>query len=290
MQWYNVMLVCWMCKRSRQVKFKRGGNSMARTIQGVIDLIIASVSGAPQEGSVDTFKCGDPTREVKGIVTTFTATLDALRKAVELGANLVITHEPTFYDHQDSTYWLEDDPIYRAKRDFIEQNGLTIWRFHDYWHMHQPDGILTGMLKVLGWESYQHSDQGGLLLTPPLSVATLAAILKEKLALASIRVVGNAQQQCERIGLLVGAIGGEFQIKAFHLWDVDLVICGETVEWQTCEYVRDAVAMGYNKALIIVGHAKSEEEGMRYLAEWLQPKIAEIPITYVAVGDPIITL
>jgi hypothetical protein len=48
--------------------------------------------------------------------------------------------------------------------------------------------------------------------------------------------------------------------------------------------------MGYNKALVIVGHANSEEEGMRYLATWLQPKVAEVPITFVTAGDPVTTL
>jgi putative NIF3 family GTP cyclohydrolase 1 type 2 len=90
--------------------------------------------------------------------------------------------------------------------------------------------------------------------------------------------------------MLVGSIGGDRQIQAFHQGNLDAVICGETCEWQTCEYVRDAVAMGYNKALVIVGHATSEEEGMRYLATWLQPKVAEVPITFVAAGDPVTTL
>jgi putative NIF3 family GTP cyclohydrolase 1 type 2 len=263
---------------------------MKRTIQNVIDLIIASVPGAPQEDSVDVFKCGDPAQEVTGIITTFTASMHVLRKAVELGANLVITHEPTFYEHREQTDWMADDPIVQAKREFIAQNHLAIWRFHDYWHMHQPDGILTGMLKVLGWEAYQQPERWGALVIPGMTLATLVATLKEQLALSTVRVVGEPQQRCERIGMLVGSIGGDRQIQAFHQGNLDAVICGETCEWQTCEYVRDAVAMGYNKALVIVGHATSEEEGMRYLATWLQPKVAEVPITFVAAGDPVTTL
>ena len=263
---------------------------MSRTIQNVVDLIIAAVPEAPQKDSVDTFKCGDPTQEVTGIVTTFTANMNVLRKAVEQGANLIITHEPTFYEHQDRTYWLADDPIYQAKRDFVEQNKLTIWRFHDYWHMHQRDGIITGMVRALGWDSYQQPDNNALFIMPENTLAQLAAMLKEKLVLPTLRIVGEPQQRCERVALLVGAIGGETQIYLFHYFNADVVICGETVEWQTCEYVRDAIALGYNKALVIVGHAKSEEEGMRYLVEWLQPKVPEIPMTYCAVGDPIRTI
>ena len=41
--------------------------------------------------------------------------------------------------------------------------------------------------------------------------------------------------------------------------------------WDTTEYVRDAIAMGQPKALVMIGHEKSEEAGMKYLREslWL---------------------
>ena len=263
---------------------------MPRTIQNVIDTIIAAVPGAPFEDSVDVFKSGDPAQEVTGIITTFTANMHVLRKTVALGANLVITHEPTFYEHREQTDWMADDPILQAKREFIAQNKLTIWRFHDYWHRHQPDGIVTGMLKALGWEAYQPSEHWGPLVIPGMTLGALVATLKTQLAMSSVRVIGELQQPCERIGLLVGFSGGDQQIRAFHRWNLDVVICGETSEWQTCEYVRDAMAMGCNKALVVIGHANSEEEGMRYLTTWLQPKFAEVPITFVAAGDPITTL
>ena len=52
------------------------------------------------------------------------------------GFNLIITHEPTFYDHYDKTDALaaEGDPVYAAKAALIKKQGLVIWRFHDYWH------------------------------------------------------------------------------------------------------------------------------------------------------------
>ncbi|GCE14823.1 Nif3-like dinuclear metal center hexameric protein [Tengunoibacter tsumagoiensis] len=263
---------------------------MGRTIQDVIDRIISAVPGAPQEDSVDTLKSGDPQQEVTGIVTTFTATMGVLRRAVELNANLIITHEPTFYDHHDCTDWLQNDSVYQAKRDFIARHNLALWRFHDYWHMYQPDGIITGMVKALGWEAYRQPEPSALLIIPGMTVAQVVATVKERLALPTLRVVGSPEQSCERIALLMGAWGKEKQFQAFIDWKVDAVICGETVEWATCEYVRDAIALGENKSLVIVGHAKSEEEGMHYLVEWLQPQLPNIPLTYLAVGDPVTTL
>ncbi|QBD74618.1 NGG1p interacting factor NIF3 [Ktedonosporobacter rubrisoli] len=264
---------------------------MSTTIQDIIDSMIEAVPGAPRVDSVDTVKCGDPAQPVTGIVTTFTATMDVLRQAVQLGANLIITHEPTFYDHRDHTDWLGDDPVYQRKRDFLEQNQLAIWRYHDYWHMQRPDGIITGLLRQLGWEQYYQPDQRVLAIIPEMTLETLVAHLKEKLAMPTVRIVGNPQQSCQRLGLMVGAAGGTRQIEVFQKLDVDVLLCGETIEWQTCEYVRDANALGYNKALVILGHAKSEEDGMRYLADWLRSRVpATIPITYIAVGNPTLAI
>ena len=50
---------------------------------------------------VDTFKAGDPATIVTGVVTTSMATLAVLQKAVQAGANLVITAAPTFYSRTD---------------------------------------------------------------------------------------------------------------------------------------------------------------------------------------------
>ena len=37
---------------------------------------------------------------------------------------MVITHEPTFYSHEDKTDALKDDPTYRFKQEFLDR---TTW-------------------------------------------------------------------------------------------------------------------------------------------------------------------
>src|SRR5688572_5552323 len=107
---------------------------MTLTIQQAIDAIIADVPGAPFPDTVDTVKIGDPTQLLAGIAITFLASYQVIQQAAQLGANLIITHEPTFYGHLDDTDWLKEDPVYAAKRQLIEQHNLVIWRFHDYLH------------------------------------------------------------------------------------------------------------------------------------------------------------
>ncbi len=259
---------------------------MTRTIQSVIDTILQSIPGAPLADTVDTFKSGDPAQPVTGIVTTFLASYAVIQRAAELGANLIITHEPTFYNHLDETDWIKDDPVYQAKRALLDAHGIVVWRFHDHWHMHQPDGIMSGVVRAMGWEAYLPDATMPLFTLPETTVGALAAELKAKLGVAMLRVVGDLAMPCRRVGLMVGAAGGTWQIGFLGGQSMDVLVTGEIHEWETCEYVRDAIAQGRKLALIVVGHANSEEPGMAYLVEWLRERVPGVPVTHVPVGDP----
>jgi putative NIF3 family GTP cyclohydrolase 1 type 2 len=91
---------------------------------------------------------------------------------------------------------------------------------------------------------------------------------------------------CEKVGLLVGAYGGERHIQMLRQPDIDVLVCGEINEWESNEYVRDAVQFGQRKALVVIGHAASEEPGMREITPWLQARLPEIPMTFIPVGQP----
>jgi hypothetical protein len=90
--------------------------AVAQTITAAeaIQRIRQRYAAAPPN-QIDTIKAGDPTTPVTGIATTFLDTMDVLRQASSHGTNLVITHEPTFYNHLDDTAFFADDPVYREK-------------------------------------------------------------------------------------------------------------------------------------------------------------------------------
>jgi hypothetical protein len=98
------------------------------TAQQIIARIQAQLAGqgiAWREGGRDTFKAGKPETSVRGIATTGMSTFDVLRRAAADGRNLVITHEPTFYNDRDVTTTLESDPVYLAKQRFIAAHDLV---------------------------------------------------------------------------------------------------------------------------------------------------------------------
>ncbi|MFN8448087.1 MAG: Nif3-like dinuclear metal center hexameric protein [Anaerolineae bacterium] len=255
------------------------------TVQAMIDKILTAIPGAPFAETVDTIKAGDPAQEVTGVVTTFLATCEVLQQAVDAGANFIITHESPYYIHQALPAWLADDPVYRTKWQFIADHRLVIWRFHDYWHRHQPDGILTGVAQALGWSGYADPDRRNVFELPTMPFSDLVAQVDERLGCRRTMTVGRPDMPCSKIALLVGFPGSEWQITALR-GDVDVLVTGELHEWETSEYVRDAIYQGLSKALIVTGHQVSEEAGMAYLVDWLRPRFPGVPITHIPSGDP----
>ncbi len=255
------------------------------TVQQVMNLILKSIPNAPFEKTVDTIKAGSPDQKVTGIVTTMFATDEVIEKAVKLGANFIIAHEPTFYNHTDDTKWLQDNEVYRYKRDLLKKHSMTVWRFHDYIHAHKPDGVIIGVLTKMGWEKYYNPDNPTAITLPPASFKTIVQLVKTKLEIPHVKVIGDVSQLCSRIVLAPGAAGGTRQIEALQKEKPDVMICGELNEWETSEYVRDLRYMGLKTSLIVLGHIVSEEPGLEWLEKWLQPQIPGIKVTHIPSND-----
>ncbi len=258
------------------------------TAQQVIERIQNHVGIAWTTPTVDTFKAGDPNTPVTGIAVTMMATLDVLERAAASGNNLIITHEPTFYNPQDETAPLQrqSDTVLSEKEAFIRDHHLVIWRFHDHWHRRRPDGILLGMVHALGWEAFQNTAEPQLFTLPETTVADLAANLKRKLGVSVLRVVGDPEMKITKVAMLPGAAGSDSQEKLLERNDVQVLVIGETREWETVEYVADAVTEHKQKALIILSHIPSEQAGMEECARWLKTFITEVPIKFVATDQP----
>ena len=257
------------------------------TARQVVEEIKKHVGVAWRAETVDTFKAGDPDTAVTGIAVTMMATMDVLQRAAERGDNLVITHEPTFYDHTDKPEGIsESDAVWKEKRDFIAKHGLVVWRFHDHWHERKPDGILLGMVKALGWEKYQSAENAYLFSLPGMSLGRLAAEIAKKLDSPVVRVVGDSEMKVTKIAFSPGAGGAEGEIKALERDDVEVLLVGETREWETVEYAADAVSEGRRKALIVIGHVPSEQAGMEECARWLKTFVKDVKVEFAETKQP----
>src|SRR5205823_5904688 len=179
-----------------------------------------------------------------------------LQRAVANRQNLVITHEPTFYNHLDQPQGMdENDAVWKEKRAFIEKNGLVVWRFHDHWHLRKPDGILAGMVKALDWEKYQGAENPHLFTVPETTLEKLAADVAKRLNTPVLRAVGNPEMKVTRLALSPGSAGFERETHALEMDNVEVLLVGETREWETVEYAADAVKEGKRKALMVIWQA-----------------------------------
>jgi putative NIF3 family GTP cyclohydrolase 1 type 2 len=244
-----------------------------------------------QKETVDTYKAGNPDTAVTGIAVTMMATMDVLQRASAKGLNFVITHEPTFYAHLDQPEGMpESDPVWAEKRAFIEKHGMVVWRFHDHWHMRKPDGIEAGMVRALGWEKFQKSDNQYLFVLPETTVKKLAEEVAKKLDSPVVRVVGEPEMKVTRVGFSPGAAGFPNETHALEREDVQVLLVGETREWETVEYAADAMTQGRKKALIVIGHIPSEQAGMDECARWLKGFVKDVPVEFVPAKQPFWTV
>jgi putative NIF3 family GTP cyclohydrolase 1 type 2 len=262
-----------------------GDAPKAYTVQQIIDLILKEGNLKPIPDTVDTIKSGSPDQTVTGIVTTMFATATVIEQAAKLKANFIIAHEPTFYNHRDDLDWIKGNEVVKKKQALLEKHKIAVWRFHDYCHSLKPDAIRYGMVKKAGWVQYYKNESPALTI-PALTLGDLVKHLKNKLGIQKLRVVGDLSQQCSKLAIMPGAAGGQRQVSTAEAERPDVLIVGETPEWEGVEYARDGRLLGSKMALIVLGHAVSEEPGMEYFVEWLQPKLGALKVTHVASGDP----
>jgi putative NIF3 family GTP cyclohydrolase 1 type 2 len=257
------------------------------TAGAVIERIKKNVGVPWREKTVDNLLTGSPDTPVLGIATTMMATLDVVERCVAQGKNMIVTHETPFYLHQDVTDDIKDDAVLQYKLDFCKKHDVAIFHFHDHWHAHHPDGIAQGMVDQLGWQKNVNvPDDPKKLTFDGVPLAKFVSDMSRRLNAKTIRVVGDPRLPVKRVQTSWGYCGREGGIKIFSQPDVDVLICGETREWELVEYCQDSIRMGNKKALIVVGHVLSEQGGMILCRDWLKPFVPEVPVEFVAAMEP----
>jgi hypothetical protein len=217
-----------------------------------------------------------------------------LRQAVQAGASLIITAEPTFYSKTDTPTGSggrrggpppAPDAILKAKNEFIEKNGLTVWRFSDHWRQRKPNPFAIGLTDKMNWSRFRLGDDPARITVPATTLTALASDIKKNLnARGGIRVIGDPQLKVQNVGLLPGTTPIQDALRL--LPSVDALIAGEVREWESVEYARDKVTAGDKKSLILVGRVVSEDPGMNVCAHWLKTIVPEVRTTWLPVGDP----
>lgn len=231
----------------------------------------------------DTIKSGTPDRKIRKVAVTMTATADLIREVQAWGADLLIVHEPTFYDHFEQK--LENDPVTRAKEELLAKTDMVVWRYHDHPHNKKKDMIGEGTVRMLGFEGKWINRAWAInrfLLNEPLSPREIENRFRKN-GCEHVRICGNIDTPCRMISLCLGTPAGVFE--ELRDPEVEIVLSGESCEWMLGEYARDAAELGFNKSLMIIGHNPSEKGGMILLAELIKKEFPELETKYFECGE-----
>ncbi|GAA1981145.1 hypothetical protein GCM10009718_17700 [Isoptericola halotolerans] len=239
--------------------------------------------------TVDGLVAGDPSAVVRGVAVTTLASLEVLDRAVAVGANVVVTHEPLFYDHQGAAtadLVRESDPVHAAKAALVAEHGLVVWRMHDAWHDRRPDGIDDGTARALGWTLDPQGAATGVAWcdVPTTTVGALARHVADTLGSTQTRYVGDPHRTVRRVGLDLGFRGFARNRALLGSAGIDAVVVGEAHEWETVSYATDRARLG-GAGLVVAGHLPSEQAGMRLFADELRAVVPGLPVAFLPTPD-----
>lgn len=210
---------------------------------------------------------GNPVAEVTSVACALDATLAALRKTQELGANVLLTHHPVYISAPDaftpaaSLRPMSGAVVYEAAR-----LGISIISLHTNLDRSLAARmVLPGLLNLAPISSLEHPDEPGRTglgalcdMEAPSTLAAFAAALATAFG-TEPRVWGNAETELSRVAFLGGSLGsfGDLALAA----GAQAVVCGEA----GYHIAQDLMLRGC--AVVLLGHDRSEEPFAAVLAQ-----------------------
>ena len=239
------------------------------------------VSELPEK-SVDRVIYGDPGAAVKGIAVAWMPYRQTVVAAAQAGANVMVVHEPTFYQHWDLDGEPADQAQVEAKKRLLEEHGITVIRCHDVWDAMPDIGIPFAWGEFLGLgapeTAVSHYNIYRIAPRPAGEVAEMIAARTSSLGQSTVGFYGDPERPVGTVGLGTGCISDPFTIYGLG---ADLAISVDDVvrSWIAGEWCQDT-----GKPLVVVNHCVSEEPGMASLARFLSEKLPGIPVTHIRQG------
>jgi dinuclear metal center YbgI/SA1388 family protein len=220
---------------------------------------------------------GDRTLEAKRIMTCLTITPASAREAIDGQADLIVTHHP-----------LPFEPLRQVTTD--STTGRLLWELigariavyspHTAFdsaragiNAYLADGLaLKNVAPLVPAATNDATEGAGRCgdVSSPTTLQTLAERVKKFLHVDALRVVGNNQQQINRIGIACGS-GGSL-LEAARIAGCDAFLTGET-NFHTCV---ESEARGI--ALVLTGHFASERFAVERLADWLASQLTDVQV------------
>ena len=241
--------------------------------------------------TVDTFKSGETSTDVHGIAVAWQSQWSTLKAAHAAGCNLFVTHEPTYYVHRDDDPGPYADAHTAAKRAWLAETGMVVYRCHDVWDVMPEHGIRDSWARGLGLEGplLAEDERGwyGLFEVLPQTVHALAQHFASRLGEIGqdqVQVVGDLTRTVEQLAIGTGAACRVPQMAQLRAPDGSgpdaLLVTDDGMRF----WADGSWALDRDLPLLVVNHATAEEWGMQSLATYLQVHFPGIPVHHFPQG------
>ena len=222
--------------------------------------------------------CPDPEREVKKVLIALDCTSEVIDMAIEIGADVIISHHPLFFGGLGNINALTFDGA-RAVR--LAKNNIATMSFHT-----RLDALCGGVNDILaqklGLENIEIIGDEKICrigeLARELDVMDFAKLVKDKLSLgdgerSAAVVICPADKKVKRVAVLGGSGGDDIKVAAQA--GADTFVTGEL------KYHERLSATDFGMNLICAGHFFTEYPVCAFLEKTVKEICSDAAVTVV---------
>jgi len=253
------------------------------TVSQLRDLLWSLHPGLDKEKTVDQIIAG-PDQEIRQAAVCWMPYSWAIREAASGGANLLVTHEPTFYDHFEFRQGL-DQKFFEAKTEkekLIQGLDITILRCHDVWDAVPEIGVPDSWGHFLGLgDPVASSTYHRLYRVEPgtaLEASKRIAERTKEAGQSTLAFYGDPEARVETIGIGTGCCSSPHDLFALG---ADMTLCVDDIirSWIDGEWASDT-----GKPILVVNHGVSEACAMESLASKIKSLLPRVPVSLIQQG------
>lgn len=251
------------------------------TANDIRKYLLQRVPAVNPEKTVDTIEAGDGDQPIKKAGVCWYPSIETLKAAHAAGCELLICHEPLYWDHPSRSQIWRNRPPGLAKTQFLEETKMVILRAHDTMDRLPEVGIRDSWARVLGLENLTLARPDdpfhGVYRMKPMPLRDFArevARRTKSLGQDSVQVIGDPKRMVSRPAIGVGCITPDTE-------EIDagadvLIVCFDGASyWKTRERLHEAGA-----AVITLEHGTTEMPGMESLTKHLNEKFPQTKFQY----------
>lgn len=231
----------------------------------------------------DGFKAGNCKQEITKVAVCWKASLDALKKAKELGCNFFISHESIFVkggieNEMDSNAWDKEE---KEKMQWLKDSDMCVYRCHDTIDKWPVIGVADCWPKSLGFENievFDNDNSYSFIKFKALKLKELADNILEKVGPLGQNGLVMQGDPDSIISSAVTGTGANTNPLIMAEKDPDCYIITDDF----LNYVREGeFIIERNKTSLMLNHGVSEELGIENLCKQLQKDFSNIDFCFL---------